>query len=220
MKKIGLLCLAIVLALGTLGVGYAMWDKTLYVDATVETGEVNALWTEAFSNDDGVVTDSEKDDDDNGLDPKDVWLANDTPRYDKDVASCIVTGADTQEMTVTLNNAYPSYFPTVLFDFVNTGTIPVKIQAIEYSVDDGATWVPWDGTLWVVIKVFGATWKIWILAHPFGMHVGDQIDAGQAVQGGFHLHVEQDSDELQDGSFKVRVHLVQWNEYEEPPPPP
>ena len=37
MKKIGLICLALVLALGVLGVGYAMWDKTLTITGTVST---------------------------------------------------------------------------------------------------------------------------------------------------------------------------------------
>lgn len=41
MKKIGLICLAIVLALGGLGVGLAMWSETLTIDATVNTGDIN-----------------------------------------------------------------------------------------------------------------------------------------------------------------------------------
>ena len=41
MKKIGLLCLALVLALGTLGVGYAMWSDTITITGTVNTGSVD-----------------------------------------------------------------------------------------------------------------------------------------------------------------------------------
>jgi hypothetical protein len=40
MRKIGLLSLAIVLALGALGVGYAMWTDTITIHGTVETGSV------------------------------------------------------------------------------------------------------------------------------------------------------------------------------------
>ena len=40
MKKIGILCLALVLALGSLGIGFAHWSDQLYVEGTVNTGEV------------------------------------------------------------------------------------------------------------------------------------------------------------------------------------
>jgi hypothetical protein len=41
MKKIGLFCLALVLALGALGVGYASWTDTIFIDGTVNTGSVD-----------------------------------------------------------------------------------------------------------------------------------------------------------------------------------
>ena len=72
MKKIGLVCLAVVLAMGALGVSYALWSDSLYLDGTVETGVVDVsivriasgdpfggidygydkdvAWTEAFIN--------------------------------------------------------------------------------------------------------------------------------------------------------------------------
>ena len=37
--KVGILCLALVLGLGSLGIGYAMWSDTLTVDVTIGTGE-------------------------------------------------------------------------------------------------------------------------------------------------------------------------------------
>jgi hypothetical protein len=40
MKKIGLIMLALVIALGTLGVGYAMWQDIIWIDGTVNTGEL------------------------------------------------------------------------------------------------------------------------------------------------------------------------------------
>jgi hypothetical protein len=41
LKKMGLLALALVLALGTLGVAYAAWTDSVYVRGTVNTGTVN-----------------------------------------------------------------------------------------------------------------------------------------------------------------------------------
>jgi predicted ribosomally synthesized peptide with SipW-like signal peptide len=41
MKKIGLLCMALVIALGGLGIGYAAWIDTVTIDGTVTTGSVD-----------------------------------------------------------------------------------------------------------------------------------------------------------------------------------
>ena len=217
------MCLALLVALSATGAGYAMWEKELLIDGTVETGEVNAEWTTAFSNDDGIVDDGAKDADDDGAcvalsgdsscDPSDEYAANATPRYDKDVADCIVTGAGEQTIEVTLVNAYPSYYPTVIFDIDNTGTIPVKIQAIEYSVDGGGSWQTLDPCVYITITLWPGIKIVIAIVHTWGVTIGQQIDPGESAQGFLSIHVEQDSDELASGSFMVRVHLVQWNEY-------
>lgn len=41
MRKIGLLTMALVLALGTLGMGYAAWTDEIFIDGSVRTGTVN-----------------------------------------------------------------------------------------------------------------------------------------------------------------------------------
>ena len=105
MKKIGLICLALVLALGALGVGFAMWDKTLYIDGTVNTGEVNAIFTTASCTEDPEVE-------------------------GKDVGSCTLTGIGEQTLTITIDNGYPCYGCTVDFTVDNIGTIPVKVQSL------------------------------------------------------------------------------------------
>ncbi len=42
LKKIGLLALALVIALGSLGVAYAAWNDKVYLNTTVQTGTVDA----------------------------------------------------------------------------------------------------------------------------------------------------------------------------------
>jgi len=39
MKKIGLICLAVVLAVGAIGFGYANWSQTLTITEEVNTGD-------------------------------------------------------------------------------------------------------------------------------------------------------------------------------------
>lgn len=105
----GLLFLALVIALGGIGVGYAMWDKTLFIDGTVNTGEVNAEFTAASGNDTGI-----------------------DPGYDKDVANCtvVIDAKDSQKLHITINNGYPCYTCVITYTITNTGTIPVMVQAL------------------------------------------------------------------------------------------
>ena len=100
MKKIGLLCLALVLALGTLGVGLALWSETLYIEGTVNTGELSVYWTQDIPYDDEPV---EKDF---------SW------------AECEIIG-DT--IYIWIYNAYPSITYYIPIDIHNDGTIPAHL---------------------------------------------------------------------------------------------
>lgn len=112
MKKIGLICLALVLALGTVGVGYAHWSKNLYIEGTVNTGEVNLEIISVASDDIGI-----------------------DPGKDKDVASTAVQidPLDDQRVIITVDNGYPCYYNYVHFTVHNNGTIPVKLQSVTVT---------------------------------------------------------------------------------------
>ena len=123
-KRMGLLFLALVIALGGIGVGYAMWDKTLYIDGTVNTGEVNAEFTAASGNDTGI-----------------------DPGYDKDVGNCsvVIDEKDAQLLHITINNGYPCYTCVITYTVTNTGTIPVKVQSLTVPTpikEVTVTWTP------------------------------------------------------------------------------
>lgn len=122
MKKIGLICLALVLTLGLMGVGYAMWSKTLDISGTVNTGEVNAIFTTAT-------------------------CTEDPEAEGKDVGSCEVLGAGTQTLTITITNGYPCYGCTVDFTVDNTGTIPVKVQSLSAIGAPSEITVNWTGLI-------------------------------------------------------------------------
>ena len=110
MKKVGLLILALVIALGALGAGYAYWTQNLYVNTTVNTGKL-----EATIND--VV----------------VQAPNPDP-YGAEVTTSIV-GIDT--LNIVANNVYPGFSKIINFQIKNTGTIPLyitpEVSAIYYS---------------------------------------------------------------------------------------
>jgi len=106
MKKVGLLSLALVLCLAVIGIGYASWTKDLYINGTVTTGTLDAVWVEATSWD------------------------SEPPEKDYSSITCVVDPSDAQQLTVTVTNAYPciDYYNQVQIS--NIGTIPLHITGI------------------------------------------------------------------------------------------
>ena len=113
MKKVTLLALVLVLCLSGVGVGYAMWSDTLYIDGTVNTGSVDV--------DIQCVTCS-----DSEIEGKNV--------------SGVTCSSDGTTLTVIVENAYPCITYTVEFLVTNTGTIPVHFTG--WAVDTGTTTLP------------------------------------------------------------------------------
>jgi len=159
MRKIGFLVLALVLALGSLGIGYAKWTDQLVLNGTVNTGSVIV----------GILDEGTTDDGPNFLqqggllfpvnspvdgtkDPRVV--PQETPPFttwvwvspvDKNVASTISVNGETKgacaqgptyyaSVTETVDNAYPFYAPTINLSIANLGTVPVKIDAVVLNV--------------------------------------------------------------------------------------
>jgi hypothetical protein len=100
MKRIAFLCLAVVLALGTMGVGFALWSETLYIDGTVFTGELAVEWSQ------------------------DVPYDNEPPEKDFSWAECYI---ELDTIYITIYNAYPSITYTIPIDIHNIGTIPMHV---------------------------------------------------------------------------------------------
>jgi len=120
--KVGLLFLVLTLVLGSMGVGYAMWDKTLDINGTVNTGEVNLEIISASSDDIGI-----------------------DPGKDKDVGSTTVAiDPGLQSITVTVTNGYPCYEVYVHFTVHNNGSVPVKLQAVTANAPPEITVEGWN----------------------------------------------------------------------------
>jgi len=111
----------LVLALGT---ALAMWSETLWINTTVNTGEVDVKWSEWWCSDEGS-------------DPQGEGYSNEEG---KDVASCNVEveveddEGDAIKLLVSINNAYPGYAVDVYLVVDNIGTIPVKLY--DYSIPE------------------------------------------------------------------------------------
>jgi hypothetical protein len=98
-KKLGFIVLAVVLALGVLGVGYAQWSHTINVNGTVYTGDIKPVFENADVS--GVY---------NGV-------------------AYTVTGSTTNALTLTLSYAYPGWTGTFYFGIGNVGTSPIGTLA-------------------------------------------------------------------------------------------
>lgn len=103
---IGTLFIALVIMLALLGVGYALWSDILFIDGTVETGNVDAELS--FH---GNI------------------LEND---HGKDVGDCTASLSDQNqdgedELHISVTDGYPSYECWVEFDVHSVGSVPIHI---------------------------------------------------------------------------------------------
>jgi len=112
-RAVALGTVLLVVALASLGLAHGLWAKTLTIDGTVNTGEFNADFTAASTDDPPGTLD---------------------PGYDKDVASCTATVVNTDLVEVVIVNAYPSYTCTFTTTIHNGGTVPERREPLEFVV--------------------------------------------------------------------------------------
>jgi len=203
--KAGLVCLAVVVVLGSLGVAYG------YSSGTLRTGDIMAMacvtgpFTWVVSNDDGEVNNispygAVDPGDDGGGTNHDIWgyRSSDDPselqtmgvgcaRYDKDVArtkACM--SCDHNKITVKIKNAYPCYYPTVFFGLKNPRNFSVKIKSIDINYDIPELTVTVDG-----------------------ITVNQVLSPCEEVVGRLMIHTEQCAQQYATYDIEVKVVLVQ-----------
>jgi len=210
MKKIGLLCLALVLALGSLGFAYAKWSDTVTISKTITTDDVRVSWGTWTPWDDCLDASNDYNLDldklypPEGTDPVITWV-----RVDKDVGCTSVT-MDGDSLVVTVTCAYPLYYGDIEVEFCNLGSVPVKLQSITPEAIGGWSIAskPWftgegsdicDGAIWV-----NAT-----------DGVGTQIDPGydQCKAASVKWVVQQCASQSTTYQFRITWTVVNWNEY-------
>jgi len=117
MKKIGLIVLVVVLALGALGAAYAQWSQALTVNGTVNTGFISASFDPNVG---GVPTDA-------------------NPLTTVAMARGYTGASDAKGtglwdvLNVTVTNAYPGYSGQVEFYVDNNGTVPFTVGGVTIN---------------------------------------------------------------------------------------
>ena len=237
MKKIGLLCLALVLALGSLGIGYAMWSETLTVTGYVGTGWVDVNFHSQYDNDINSNDPMEAGSWSGFVAGTPVWSG---ARGNKNVASttssftwAIKPSTDGNFATLTIANGYPCYWGSVVWDVQNDGSIPVKLHSVnlvELSRNAQSVWtgsIPLDiGTLYFVDTAPPNIDETLDAGDDFSFILSekwtDQIDPVSMV-GALHnglgyldvtVHVEQDAEQKMNYDFVIEYVFANWNEPE------
>jgi len=203
MKRIGLICMALVLALGALGVGYALWWDEVTIEGTVQTGSVeisiNATSeTWVYKNlDTGEME----------MSPVPLVGGNRLLVASATVEDVSVPGG-AKKVKMTFTNIFPTEEP-ISADVVlhYTGSIPAHVVLLEDDVD---------------LAIAPYLIQTWLMQDAAGAWVPTQID-------GIQLHycnlvklvVSLNATALQDngkdaqglsGNFTKTIIVHQWNE--------
>lgn len=187
-KAIGMFA-ALILALGMTGVGYATWQKSLYINGTVNTGTVDVAWSEEYS-----------------WDTDDWVFIDDLPSDIKDVSKilCEIDDLDLNTLHVTVTNAYPSIDYYNVVNIANVGTIPVHLYVVSLNSPavvevDISYYYDYDLTRSITELPDG-----YIQLHP-----------GEIIYAVIHVHITQDAVEGRIGelayTFDAEIVAVQWN---------
>jgi predicted ribosomally synthesized peptide with SipW-like signal peptide len=237
MKKIGLICMALVLALGALGVGYAAWTDKITIEGTVETGTVDLVIVDVSST--FVYKVLEAPDTGYGAETvvNHVWGSTDpsppagltaNPPTAWLIASAVAEDVSTTEVKkieVTYTNIFPSidFIADVLLHY--EGSIPVKVNSAKIEITEGADWM---GPLYIQPGPGpyppGEPTGMWIIGWTSNV-AGEKLEYVPNAEGlqmhfchyylvEFHIHLPQDNAlQGKSGKFTADLEVVQWNEY-------
>jgi len=207
----------LLLALVSLGMGYGLWSKTLTIDGTVNTGEVNAEFSleeidEIYDFDDFCPLGGYsigKDCDEDGFLNDDMEMPDPVTGEYKDVAECTAELLDglknpgPQTLKVTITDAYPSFNCFIRYDVHNNGTIPIKLHTPVYYFGDDPTPFPGGFT----------NAYLHVNAWPPPCFTDEtQLEKDGFAYCNLHVHVRQDAAQGATYTFKVTIFAHQWNE--------
>ncbi|MBS3956355.1 MAG: hypothetical protein KGZ40_02315 [Clostridiales bacterium] len=164
MKRIGVVSTLLLVALLTVGLGLARWTDSVNIDGTVHTGSLSA------GIDDVMCSDSEI-----------------TGKNYSEITA-VVDPDDPKTLWVTVRNGYPSITYTCEFALLNTGTIPLHVDAV--TVSQLPAYMDVDVT---------------------GLPAETQVHPGGSAPGTLTVHFDNEAEELATYTFSVEVDVGQWN---------
>jgi hypothetical protein len=214
MKKIGILLITLVLALGTLGVGYAAWTDEIYIQGTVQTGDVDINVVELSG------TQAWKDFDNDGLvmvhTYQNLGIASGPITWDRyneppppanglKVSEATATLLEEDLVEFTFTNLFPCQDFYVDMVLRYEGSVPGKVNFAWIGSESEWLYALWDsGDIWFVARdATGAEVDL-----GYQMHDGDLLFLE------LHVHIPQNNALMNlSGSFVGGLQVIQWNEF-------
>ena len=215
MKKIGLICLALVLTLGALGVGYAAWTAEVAINGTVQTGSLDLVVIR--TNGDDVYKDLAR-----GELVYCHWIqdvggakqySTQPPANGLLVAWTPSELTSDDHVTISYNNLFP-------FDggpwggFVTSaliharGSVPMHLKVTPTVVGIPESWVSYT---WFVYNSDGTLFGTGHLLEELD---GIQLHYCMTVSIGIIVTVPQDDAAMsQKGTIRLTIEGIQWNKY-------
>jgi hypothetical protein len=235
-KKIGLLALALVLALGALGVGYAAWEDSVTITGTVETGSVDieiidysstTIWkSHDYNNEIYIQHTWANPGSDRVSDPDPTSKVDAFPNWEEEgdpgssgvdpvayAEASEYVGAD-YDISVEICNAFPETELTADFLLHYAGTVPAKITVSNLGFTDN-TDDPNDVDIkdYVHIKYYQSTiagGADTLIDDPV---IGDQWHYCNYILVQITVDLDQiDNLQLQSGTIDGTITVKQWNE--------
>jgi hypothetical protein len=216
MRKISILLLVLVLALGSLGVAYARWSDTVLISGTVNTGDVDINVIDYSGTSVYKVPGA---DNETWIYKGPVTVPFDPPAGSFEVAHAwALPGAAEDEVFVEFANLFPCIDFTADILMRYDGSIPAKITVADLVVtilkaDGSPAIVPDDVEVSIVfLNAQGVP-----VPECFQLHEGDTVYAAITI------HIPQtDADANLDmmsasGRISGTIEVVQWNEACLPP---
>ena len=217
MKRIGLLALALVLALGALGVGYAAWTDQVTIEGTVTTGTlsldvVEYSGTQVFKMEDGSAFYQE-------------WQNREGVPADAPAGAIQLVadsgarpgGVDERDVVVWFNNLFPCYEYKANVKLHCAGSVPIHVKAELLSLDEAgkellglieqhAGYVKVEGWMWNSLT--GAEEDA-VLVDPTNFIQMHECDILKIV---LIIYIPQHDDLMEkSGSFLVDINAIQYN---------
>ena len=216
MKKLGMISIALVLAIGALGIGYAAWTDEVTISGSVNTGAVCIDWDEFTLINDECVEPPETNPDQN-CDPGFTNIRQ-APEG-KDVGCVEVTfSVDKKTAYVTLHEAYPYYFAAISLHSHNCGTLPAIVKQVRLSYTDPVTGqdvnialpdgsiknIPGEDQYGGISNVVQVYWV---------NNTGSQREPCSIWEDSFWITILQPAKQLSTYRFTITREAIQWNEY-------
>jgi hypothetical protein len=209
--------MTMILALGSLGVGYAAWTDNIAVNGTVSTGDLDieidtsSIWINSDEPGSGNVDDN-------------VFWSLERPRLlnpvwwgdpdQKDVGSTTVSAITPDSVSVTIDNGYPYYYVHLAFVVHNNGSVPFRIWKVEFYTADGQTLVNTvyaNSNRYVYLDIAGTSEpdvQIW-----WGDPPGTQLEYCETEDISFEILVLQPAPQNTALDFTIKMVAIQWDEY-------